>query len=478
MRCIYSLGVLPEIVTEIIMNKASILIIDSDRSVRDLLNSLLSQEYNVFLAESRKDGLTVLEMYNISVVLLDMSFYSGEESCTLRDIKEHNEDVEVVVMAAIAEVGMAIQSMKEGAFYYITKELMQDEVVFVIELALQKRDEVRDCISMQDEVRGFDNNDYVTSKSENVRQIFGLAEKIARFPATVMITGHSGTGKEVIARYIWKQSNRADMHFVTLDLATIPDNLIESILFGYEKGAFTSAHRQKIGKFELADGGTMFLDEIGQLKYELQGKLLRVIQQGEMERVGGMKTIKVNVRLIAATNVDLQKEVKEGRFREDLFYRLNVIPIKMPRLEERKEDIPALVEFFIRKWNSCFERDIERFSERAMEILMDYHWPGNIRELENLIGRLVAISENKVISEVEIPDELFCPSGNTDEKGNISPSNDLKQVLFDFERNFIVNTLLKENNNKTRTATKLGIPLSTLKFKLKKFNINNPSPSN
>ena len=282
------------------------------------------------------------------------------------------------------------------------------------------------------------------------------------------ILGESGTGKELLARLIHRESGATEAPFVAVNLAAIPKELVESTLFGHEKGAFTGAIRQQLGKFELAAGGTLFLDEIGDLRYELQAKLLRAIQEGEIERVGGTHPIKTDFRLIAATNVDLDKAVKEGTFREDLYFRLNVIPMRMPALRERIEDLPELARFFLRRYNVKFRKNIQGIADSTMQILSAYWWPGNIRELENLIERLVAVSDKDWITDEDLPYELHV--AQLDAQGPVN-ENLLERAVSTFERNFIIRALEKAGWNVTATARTLGIPLSTLKFKMDRLEI-------
>jgi transcriptional regulator with PAS, ATPase and Fis domain len=285
----------------------------------------------------------------------------------------------------------------------------------------------------------------------------------------VLILGESGTGKELLARLIHRESGQPNSAFVAVNLAAIPRELVESTLFGHEKGSFTGAVRQQLGKFELANGGTLFLDEVGDLRYDLQAKLLRAIQENEIERVGGTHPIKTNLRLIAATNVDLDKAVKEGRFREDLYYRLKVIPIRMPALRDRIEDLPALAQFFLRRYNLKFRKNIQGIADSTLQILGSYWWPGNIRELENLIERLVAVSDKEWITDEDLPYELHV--AQLDTTGAPATENLLDRAVSTFERNFIVRALEKSAWNVTGTARSLGIPLSTLKFKMDKLEI-------
>jgi transcriptional regulator with PAS, ATPase and Fis domain len=298
--------------------------------------------------------------------------------------------------------------------------------------------------------------------------VFQLIESVAPTDATVPLLGESGTGKELLARLIHREAGDPDAPFIAVNLAAVPRELAESMLFGHEKGAFTGAHRQQLGKFELASNGTLFLDEVGDLRLDLQAKLLRAIQEGEIERVGGTKPIKTEFRLIAATNVDLDKAVKEGRFREDLYYRINVIPIKLPPLRDRSEDIPQLAEFFLQRYTARFRKQITGISDPTMAMLKKYWWPGNIRELENLIERLVAVSDKDYIAEEDLPLEFHF--------AQLEPRGGHTENLFEdatntFERNFILRTLEKCGWNVTATAEYLGIPLSTLKYKMDKLEV-------
>jgi transcriptional regulator with PAS, ATPase and Fis domain len=310
--------------------------------------------------------------------------------------------------------------------------------------------------------------EFVVGPSKNTRDIIDLVHKVAKLSATVLILGESGTGKELLARLIHRESGEPDSPFMAVNLAAIPRELTESTLFGHERGSFTGAHRQQLGKFELASNGTLFLDEIGDLRFDLQAKLLRAIQEGEIERVGGAKPIKTEFRLIAATNLDLEKAVKDGRFREDLYYRINVIPIKLPPLRERTEDIQQLAEFFLRRYNARFRKKVQGIADSTIGMLKRHWWPGNIRELENLIERLVAVSDKEFISDEDLPLEFHF--------AQLEPKGGHGDKLFEeatntFERNFILRALEKCGWNVTASAEYLGIPLSTLKYKMDKLDV-------
>ena len=324
----------------------------------------------------------------------------------LRIVKENYSLVEVIMISAISEIETAVQAMKHGAYHYITKDFDYDQLRSLVRNASERQDLNRQVLTLSAQVADQTEREFIVGPSKMTRDIVDLVHKIAKLSATVLILGESGTGKELLARLIHREAGDPDAPFIAVNLAAIPRELAESTLFGHERGAFTGAHRQQLGKFELASNGTLFLDEIGDLRLDLQAKLLRAIQEGEIERVGGTKPIKTEFRLIAATNVDLEKAVKEGRFREDLYYRINVIPIKLPPLRERTDDIPQLAEFFLRRYNARFRKRIQGITDSTMTMLKKYWWPGNIRELENLIERLVAVSDKDYISEEDLPLEF------------------------------------------------------------------------
>jgi len=334
--------------------------------------------------------------------------------------------------------------------------------------ASERQDLNRQVLTLSAQVADQTEREFIVGPSKMTRDIVDLVNKIAKLSATVLILGESGMGKELLARLIHRESGDPDAPFIAVNLSAIPRELVESTLFGHERGAFTGAHRQQLGKFELASTGTLFLDEVGDLRLDLQAKLLRAIQEGEIERVGGTKPIKTEFRLITATNIDLEKAVKEGRFREDLFYRINVIPIKLPPLRDRVEDVPLLAEFFLRRYNGRFRKRIMGITEPTMVMLKKYWWPGNIRELENLIERLVAVSDKDYLSEEDLPLEFHF--------AQLQPQGTPTESLFEdatntFERNFILRSLEKCGWNVTGTAEYLGIPLSTLKYKMDKLEV-------
>jgi two-component system response regulator AtoC len=446
----------------------TVLIVDDDEGMRDTLSVILKRDYRILRVASGESALPILNKEDIDLVLLDVRLpgISGFE--VLRIIKENYSLVEVIMISAISEVETAVQAIKHGAYHYVTKDFDYDQLRTFVRNASERQDLNRQVLMLSAQVADQTEREFVVGPSKMTRDIVDLVHKIAKLSATVLILGESGTGKELLARLIHREAADPDAPFIAVNLAAIPRELAESALFGHERGAFTGAHRQQLGKFELASNGTLFLDEIGDLRLDLQAKLLRAIQEGEIERVGGMKPIKTEFRLIAATNVDLEKAVKEGRFREDLYYRINVIPIKLPPLRERTEDIPQLAEFFLRRYTLRFRKRIHGITDQTMTMLKKYWWPGNIRELENLIERLVAVTDKEYISEEDLPLEFHFAQLEPHGKPSDSLFEDATNA---FERNFILRALEKCGWNVTATSEHLGIPLSTLKYKMDKLDV-------
>src|SRR5690349_19961703 len=446
----------------------TVLIVDDDEGMRDTLTAILKREYRVLRAASGEAALPVLNKEDVDLVLLDVRLpgISGFE--VLRIVKENYALVEVIMISAINEVETAVQAMKHGAYHYINKDFDYDQLRSLVRNAGERQDLNRQVLTLSAQVADQTEREFVVGSSKITRDIVDLVQKIAKLSATVLILGESGTGKELLARLIHREAGDPDAPFIAVNLAAIPRELAESTLFGHERGAFTGAHRQQLGKFELASNGTLFLDEIGDLRVDLQAKLLRAIQEGEIERVGGAKPIKTDFRLIAATNVDLDKAVKDGRFREDLYYRINVIPIKLPPLRDRIEDLPDLARFFLGRYKGRFRKNIQGISDSTVKILSSYWWPGNIRELENLIERLVAVSAKEWITDEDLPFEFhFAQLDRVPSHGESL----FQEATNTFERNFILRALEKSGWNVTATARYLGIPLSTLKFKMDRLDI-------
>jgi two-component system NtrC family response regulator len=378
----------------------------------------------------------------------------------LKNIKEIDDSIEVIMITAVAAVKTAVEAMKQGAYDYITKPFDIEALKSLLKNPLDKRRLQKENRYLKSVVEAKSEFEKIVGVSPQIKEIFSLIADIAQNPtSTVLITGESGTGKELVARAIHNRSPRSSSLFVAVNCAAIPENLIESELFGHEKGAFTGAFERRAGKFELASGGTLFLDEISALPFSMQAKLLRAIQEKEIERIGGSKLIPVDVRIIAATNKNLKELVAQGEFREDLFFRLNVIPINLPPLRERKTDIPVLVEHFLHNFNLSFNKKISGLSPEAMEKLMEYNWPGNVRELENLMERLVALSKETALTAAHLPKEIS--HLDNDGKEDLY-SMSLKEASQKFESDFIKKVLAKAGGSKTRAAKMLGIHRNTL----------------
>ena len=453
--------------------KKTVLIVDDDEGMREMLTTMLRRDYRVLRAATGEAGLLMMEKEDIELMLLDVNLPGISGFDVLKIVKENYPYVETIVISVVKELEAAIEAMRHGAYHYISKDFDLEGVTTLVANASERQDLSRHVMQLRAEVAERVDREFVVGPSRGTREIIELVQKVAKLSATVLILGESGTGKELLARLIHRESGAPETPFVAVNLAAIPRELVESTLFGHEKGAFTGAIRQQLGKFELASGGTLFLDEIGDLRYDLQAKLLRAIQESEIERVGGTHPIKTNFRLIAATNRDLEKLVKEGSFREDLFYRLNVIPLKMPALRDRIDDLPELARFFLRRYNVKFRKSVQGIADSTMRILSNHWWPGNIRELENLIERLVAVSDKTWITDEDLPYEFHVAQLDAEAPG---AENLLDRAVSTFERNFIIRALEKGGWNVTATAKSLGIPLSTLKFKIDRLEIRELIP--
>lgn len=440
-----------------------ILVVDDEEIVRESLVEWLKEDG--YYAEAAADGFEALEKlkeksWDIALVDLKMPKMDGIE--LLEKIKEQSPDTQVIIFTAYATVHTAVQAIKKGAYDYLVKPLDPEEVSLLIERLIRSQELVREVSYLRKELSKQYRFHDLISKSPKMQQIFELAKVVAKSNSNVLILGESGTGKELLARAIHNESPRANGPFVAVSCVAIPDTLLESELFGHEKGAFTDAIAQKKGKFELAHGGTLFLDEIGDISPKMQLALLRVLEEREFTRVGGTKPIKVDVRIIAATNRNLQKAVEEGRFRDDLYYRLNVITIQIPPLRERKEDIPLLVEHFIEKFNIQMGKRVKGISQEAMRLLMEYDWPGNVRELENVIERAMVITKGELIT----PEDLFLPTSGKAEENPLS----LEAV----EKAHILKVLNETGWNIHRSAQILGIDRTTLYHKIRRYGLKRP----
>ena len=448
--------------------KKTLLVVDDDEGMRDHLTAVLKPDYRILRVATGEAALQIMEKEDIDLMILDVRLPGINGFEVLKIAKENYPYVEVIVISVMKELDVAIEAMRYGAYHYISKDFDLEGIRTLVANASERQDLNRHVMRLRAEVAESIDREFVVGPSRATREVLDTARKVAKLSATVLILGESGTGKELLARFIHRESGSPDAPFVAVNLAAIPRELVESTLFGHEKGSFTGAIKQQLGKFELASGGTLFLDEIGDLRYELQAKLLRAIQEGEIERVGGTHPIKTDFRLIAATNTDLEKAVKEGAFREDLYYRLKVIPLRMPALRDRVEDITKLARFFLRRYNLKFHKNIQGIADSTLQILSGYWWPGNIRELENLIERLVAVSDKDWVTDEDLPYEFHVAQVNTDQPAT---ENLLERATSTFERNFIIRALEKGGWNVTATARALGIPLSTLKFKMERLDI-------
>ena len=449
-----------------------ILIVDDEASIRKVLKALIEQQgFSAVEAHNGMDALAILEKEQIHAIITDLRMPKLDGMGLLKIALRQYPDIPVIIITAHETVDSAVSALKMGALDYISKPFEKEEMIQALKKALgtyQTKLKGPSDISIDSDL---------VNKSPKMREVLSLIKKVADSPSTVLVTGESGTGKELVARALHQNSSRAQLPFITINCSAIPQTLIESELFGYEKGAFTGAVSSKPGRFELADKGTLFLDEIGEISMEMQAKLLRVLQENEIERVGGINTIKVDIRFIAATNKNLFEEVKKGNFREDLYYRLNVVPIDLPPLRERPEDFSALVDFFIHKYNKKLGKKMTSLDTKAMEALQRFHWPGNIRQLENVLERMILLSDQQTLTLANIPSEISQLSDITTPA--ISPET-LKQGSFKdivkdttqkIEKDLIVQALNKTHGNVTKAAKRLGISRKSLQNKMKEYQL-------
>jgi DNA-binding NtrC family response regulator len=450
----------------------SVLIVDDEVGARESLRMILKTDYAVLLAKDGEEAILQIREHSPDVILLDIILPDLDGLKLLEKIKQKETDAIVIMITATKTVKTAVEAMKLGAYDYVTKPFDVDELRLIISRALSTQaleKEVRYLRKEIDKSFVFEN---IIGKSKAMKEIFGMVRQIADSKSTVLVMGESGTGKELISRAIHYNSNRKNYPFVTINCAAIPETLIESELFGHERGAFTNAIEKKLGRFEMAHQGTLFLDEIGELSLATQAKILRFLEEKEFIRVGGSKTIKVDVRLITATNRDLNQLLKKAAFREDLYYRINVVPIIIPPLRERKEDIPPLLDHFIKKYNEEGHKKVKGVSKEALELIMNYEWPGNVRELENSIERVIALTSNEYIQ----PDELPIPLTNISKINGIRESILSGKVSFleaeeEFEKGIILDALKKTNYIQSHAAEMLGISRRILKYKMDKLGI-------
>jgi DNA-binding NtrC family response regulator len=449
------------------LRRKTILVVDPDEDAREAIVTALRRDYRVLRAAAGGPAAEVLMKEEVDVVITEVALPDMTGGELLQLTRVNFPLTEVILTSGEANVDDAVRAIKLGAYHFVTKPVAAEGLRSIVGHAEERSDLNRRVLRLEDQVGDATQREFIAGPSPALREVLDTAQKVARTGATVLILGESGTGKELLARRVHRDSEQADGPFVAVNMAAIPRDLVESHLFGHEKGSFTGAIQQRIGKFELASGGTLFLDEIGDLPLDLQAKLLRAIQEQEIERVGGDRPIPTSFRLVAATNVDLEQAVKQGTFRPDLYYRLNVVPLRLPPLRERIEDLPALVEFFIKRYSTRFKKSVQGMAASTMKMLSNYWWPGNIRELENLIERLVAIVPHEWITDEDLPFEFHVAELDR----TASDRSLLERALWTFERNFIVRALERSSWNVTQTSRYLGVPLSTLKFKLERLEI-------
>lgn len=452
------------------VNTVSILLVDDDSAHRTMLKvNLVSSGFQVLEASDGDEVLPAVRNKSFDLILLDLKMKRMDGLTTLTALLNANITIPVIVITAFSSVESAVDAMKKGAFDYITKPIDIDELRLIISRALNYKTLSDENISLKQELSKQHNFGNIIGKSLAMQEMFTTLSMVAPTDATVLITGESGTGKELIAGAIHHNSTQAAGPFIKLNCAALNENLLESELFGHEAGSFTGAASRRKGRFELAHKGTLFLDEIGDMSLATQAKILRVLQGGEFERVGGIETVAVDVRLLAATHKDLEKMVEEGSFRQDLFFRLSVVPIKLPALKERSVDIPELTSFFLKHYAEKNRKDIKGIHPEALNLLMQYEWPGNIRELENTIERAVILCLGEQITPHELPPQFFSEQIRAGTRSLATPQEDF--TLRDVEREVIRTTLDKTGNNKSLTAKKLGIARQTLLNKIKEYKL-------
>jgi len=454
--------------------RGAVLVIDDEDIMRDILGTLLSREgYSVRLAASGAEGLDLARTYPFDAAIVDVMMPDLDGLQTLEELRKLDEELPVVMITAFASVENAIAAMKRGAFDYITKPFKNDEVLAVLRNALERYRLVSENRTLRQNIQErYSKFANIIGRSPKMRQVFDLIIQAAPSRSTILIQGESGTGKELVARAIHAHSPRAERAFVTVNSGSLPPDLLESTLFGHVRGAFTGAVYPKKGLFDLADKGSIFFDEIGNVPVETQAKLLRVMQEREFMRLGGMDTIRVDVRIIAATNVDLKRMTQEGRFREDLFYRFHVISVQLPPLRERKEDIPLLVQHFLRKYGQENGKTDLELSPEALNLLMEHDWPGNVRELENVIERAVVLSAGPGINADLIPDSVRRPDAIAVPRMTVPPEGiSFKDVIADFEKRLIESTLEAAGGVQKRAAELLHIKPTTLNEMIKRYDI-------
>lgn len=453
--------------------KKTLLIVDDEVGIRESLKWTFKDTHEVLLASEGRGALQIVEKRPLDLILLDILLPDINGLEILKQVKEQNRKLPIIMITATKTVKNAVEAMKLGAEDYIIKPFDLDELRIIVEKVLNTQELAKEVELLRSEVSrnyGFEN---ILGKSKEMLEIFRVIRQVADSKSTILITGESGTGKELISRAIHHHSSRKNKPFVAINCAAIPETLIESELFGHERGAFTSAYEKKIGRFEMAHGGSLFLDEIGELSLPTQAKILRFLEEKEFTRVGGSKNIKVDLRLITATNKNLEESIEKGSFREDLFYRINVVPVHVPPLRGRREDLPLLTNHFLKHFRDENQRGPLSISKEAMDLLMNYDWPGNVRELENLIERVMTLSMAETITPEDLP-------VNVRESVRINRLKDavlggeisLTKAVEEFERDIIMDGMKRANHVQSQAAAKLGISRRILKYKMDKLKID------
>jgi len=443
---------------------------DEVQERRRIGDFLLLKGYDVLAVGNVQDAVEAIKRERFDAFLTDCNIPGVDALRTSNEVHKINPDMAVIIMTAFGTIETAVKAIKAGAYDYLPKPIDPEQLVLLIERISERQNLIRENTELKERLRERYKFDEIVSTSHALDEVLNQAGRVAASNATVLLHGESGTGKELVAKAIHYNSPRANFPLIKVNCAALPETLLESELFGHEKGAFTGATAKRAGRFEAADKGTLFLDEIGELTSGMQVKLLRVIQEREFERLGGNQTIKIDVRVITATNRNIEQAVKEGKFREDLYYRLNVVSLIIPPLRERKEDIPALLDHFIKKYGEQNKKQIEGVTAEARDLLMRYSYPGNVRELENIIERAIVLTKKVIITTADLP--LHVRTGTSEGERPAQPlKNSLNETLDTVEHGLIIDALKESGGIQTRAAEKLGISERVLRYKLKKYDI-------
>ncbi len=459
------------------MPEAKVLVVDDEAKIREYFSDVLRHEgFEVDTAQNGEVAINMIDQDIYDAAIIDLNMPKVDGMTVLKYLVEQSQDTIGIILTGYATIRNAVEAMKAGAFDYLAKPVKMEEVLMVINRALEFRDIKRENLALKNQLRKKYKFENFVGDSPQMDKVFRIIEKVADTDSTVLILGESGTGKELVARAIHYNSMRRDKPLIPVNCGAIPEELLESELFGHEKGAFTNAIRTRIGRFEMSNGGTIFLDEIAEMSPHLQVKLLRILQEQEFERLGGTKTIKCDIRVIAATNKNLDKLVEKGSFREDLYYRLKVIPVEIPPLRERRSDIPLLIHHFLEMMSKSRGKKIKGISKDVVKAFMDYDWPGNVRELENIIERMVILSDGDELTVQDIPDRILQRHPGEDMGQAIIPDDgfSLSNAINEYERLLIIRALEKADWVKNRAAKLLNMNRTTLVEKIKKQGIERP----